>query len=284
MNTNPTKEEIVDYYDFSKFDYQLYNGALSNISMHFGLWDESTRNHREALLNENKVLAKLAGITPKDYVIDLGCGYGTTSIWLAKNIGCRVVGITISEKQVSEAKKVAEAQGVASLVDFKVMDYHNTSFSEGAFDVAIAIESIAHSSDKPKVLIEIFRILKPHGRLAIADGYFAKDKNNLTKREQEIAKNCFEGVHVPVLSEQQEFERWIKESGFSNIQWIEKTSSILRISKKISRFAKFILPISTILGFLGLKSLSASHVKAFRDQYYAWRDGLGVYGIFLARK
>jgi hypothetical protein len=43
-----------------------------------------------------------------------------------------------------------------------------------------------------------------------------------------------------------------------------------------------VLPVSKLLGILGFKSLSTPHVKAFRDQYYAWRDGLGVYGLFLA--
>src|ERR1017187_6626070 len=101
-----TESEIIDYYDFSKLDYQIYNTAFSNISMHFGIWDENVKSHREALLNENKVLAGLANITAKDYVLDVGCGYGTTAIWLAKNIGCKVVGITISQKQVDEAREM----------------------------------------------------------------------------------------------------------------------------------------------------------------------------------
>ncbi len=280
----PTRKAIVNYYDFSKFDYQLYNLAFSNISMHFGLWDETTKNHRQALLNENKILAELSNITANDYVIDLGCGYGTTAIWLAKNIGCHVVGITISKKQVLEAKEVANQYKVSHLVEFLVMDYHKTNFKNNSFDVAIAIESIAHSAQKQVVIKEIHRILKPNGRLIIADGYFAKNTKKLSLREQEIAKICFEGVHVPPLPEKQEFENWLKKNGFIEIKWIDKTKNILRISKKISSFAKWILPISKILRVLGSRSLDTSHVKAFISQYYAWRDGLGIYGIFCAVK
>lgn len=280
----PTSQEIVDYYDFSKLDYQLYNLSFSNISMHFGLWDETTENHRQALLNENKVLAELANITPNDHVIDLGCGYGTTAIWLAKNIGCRVVGITISKKQVLEAKRAAKQHRVSHLVDFSVMDFHKTNFSKNTFNVAIAIESVSHSSDKPKVLKEIHRILKSDGRFAIADGYFAKDTKTLSPREHEIAKICFEGVHVPPLAERSEFENWLKENGFVEVKWFDKTKNILKISQKISGFAKMILPISKILGFLGFRSLDTSHIKAFINQYYAWNGNLGVYGIFSAKK
>lgn len=280
----PTFQEIVDYYDFSEFDYQLYNGSFSNISMHFGLWDETIHNHKQALLNENRVLAELSNIVADDLVLDLGCGYGTTAIWLAKNVGCRVVGITISKKQISEAKKEAEKQGVGHLTDFLVMDFHKTNFSKNSFNVVIAIESICHATNKSEVLKEIHRILKPNSRLAIADGYFAKSKSLLSPREQEVAKICFEGVRVPPLPERQEFEGWLKENGFTEITWYDKTESILKISKKISGLAKMILPISKILGFFGARSLDASHVKAFINQYYAWRDGLGVYGIFCARR
>ena len=280
----PTNKEIVEYYDFSKSDYQLYNLSFSDISIHFGLWDETTKNHRQALLNENKILAEISKINANDYVIDLGCGYGTTSIWLAKNIGCRVIGITISEKQVLEAKKAAVQYGVGNLVKFFTMDYHKTNFDNNTFDVAIAIESIAHSTEKSIVIKEIYRILKPRGRLVVADGYFAKNKRSLSEREQKIAKICFEGVHVPPLPEKKEFKKWLNESGFIEIKWIDKTKNILKISKRISGFAKVILPISKFLGIFGFRSLNSSHVKAFINQYYAWRDGLGVYGVFYAKK
>ena len=280
----PNLQEIKDYYDFSKLDYQIYNTAFSDISMHFGIWDEHVTSHRQALLNENKVLSELVHITANDYVLDVGCGYGTSSIWLAKNIGCKVVGITISQKQVDEAKEMAKKYGVDHLTDFMVIDFHTIDFGNETFDVAIAIESMCHSSDQPKVLGEIYRILKHNGRLAIADGYFAKSEDVRTAEEKEIARICFEGVHVPPLAEQKQFETWLTQVGFQNVMWFDKTKYIMKISKKISDLAKLFLPVSKVLGFLGIKAIGTAHVKAFIYQYPAWRDGLGVYGMFSARK
>jgi ubiquinone/menaquinone biosynthesis C-methylase UbiE len=94
------------------------------------------------------------------------------------------------------------------------MDYHRTDIAPDTFDVVIAIESIAHSSTKERVLAEAFRLLKPCGRLAIADGFFGKHKDALTEHEQQIACSCFEGVHVPPLRERYEFEEWLAEVGF----------------------------------------------------------------------
>lgn len=280
-----TNKEIVDYYDFSELDYKLYNASSSDaISMHFGMWDEHTQSHHEALLNENRVLAEMARITKDDYVIDLGCGYGTSSIWLASHIGCHVVGITLSKKQVATAKELARKSAVEDLTEFWVMDFNAPTFPNDTFDVAFAIESLCHSSDKPNLLREIYRIIKPGGRFIDADGYFKKDKNSLTPREEEIARACCEGVHVPTLPEQSEFESWLAAAGFSNIQWSDKTESILPISKTISHLAWCMLPFSKLLGWIGVRSLSTPHVRAFIDQYYAWRDGIGTYGVFYGEK
>ena len=280
----PSIKEIKDYYDFSKLDYQIYNLAFSGISMHFGLWDEKTKTHKQALLNENKVLSEIAGINSGDYVLDIGCGYGTTSVWIAKNINCKVLGITISQKQVNEANILAKKHGVENLTNFKVMDFHTIEFPENTFDVVLAIESISHSKEKIKVLKEIYKVLKIDGIFVIADGFFAKNKRDLSRREKEIARICFEGVHVPPVAEQKEFQIWLEEAGFKSIQWFDKTLNILKTSKRVSILGKLFLPFSTVLGLCGFKQISTSHVKAFIYQYYAWKDGIGVYGIFSAKK
>jgi len=265
----PTQQEIVDYYDLSKFDYQLYSGSLSDISMHFGLWDERTKTRREALEAENRVLAELAEIRARDCVIDLGCGYGSTAVWLASQVGCRVVGITLSHDQVAVAERLAKKRRVQHLVQFFAMDFHHTTFEDLTFDVAIAIESVCHSPDKPCVLREAWRILRPSGRIAIADGYFGKSPDALTSREREIATTCFQGVHVPPLPQRWELARWLKEAGFSGITWWDKTSSILPVSKRVHDYAKFLLPVTKILGFFGVRALRTSHAKAFINQYHA---------------
>jgi cyclopropane fatty-acyl-phospholipid synthase-like methyltransferase len=280
----PTDQEIVDYYFDSKLDYQLYNLRADNLSMHYGLWDPTIRSHTEALMNENRVVAETAGISRDDYVLDMGCGYGASAVWLAKHIGCRVLGITLSQDQVDEATGLATKHNVGHLATFSRMDYHRTDIAPDTFDVVIAIESIAHSSTKERVLAEAFRILKPCGRLAIADGFFAKHKTALTEHEQQIARACFEGVHVPPLPERYEFEEWLAEAGFGGIQWIEETSAILPTAKRVNRLGRLLMPVAKVFSVLGLDALQPRHMWAFINQYYAFRDGLGVYGIYLGWK
>ena len=280
----PSHQEIMDYYSGSKLDYQLYNMSADNLSMHYGFWDQTTRTHRQALLNENRVVAELAAICGADRVADFGCGYGATAVWLASHVGCRVHGITLSEEQVEDANRLAGKHHVAHLTAFSQADYHQSGLPAGSFDVVIAIESLAHSSQKECVLREAFRVLKPGGRIAVADGFFGKPWTQLSDREQEIARNCFAGVHVPPLPERFEFEAWLSSAGFIGVEWDDRTQAILPTARRVNHLGRALMPVSRLCGVLGLRALQPSHMRAFIDQYYAFRDGLGVYGVYVARK
>jgi ubiquinone/menaquinone biosynthesis C-methylase UbiE len=280
----PSKQDIIDYYAFSKLDYRLYNRRWRDIYMRYGIWDQSTRTHREALVNESRVIAELTEIGSADHVLDLGCGYGSTAVWLAAQIGCHVTGVTLSEDQVHDARQLARRHRVEHLVTFAAGDFHHLNFGDNKFDVAISIESISHSSEKIRVLQEAWRVLVPGGRLGVADGFFRKDKAALTAQERALAQVCFEGVHVPPVAERVEFAEWLAKAGFSRIRWCDKTPGILPTARKVHRLGKLLLPISAVCSRLGVHALSASHMKAFINQYYAFRDGVGVYGTFCATK
>ena len=118
-----TEEEIrVDtakHYDDCYWDYRTAWFDNENLALHYGYWEEGINTHSQALLNKNRILYQIAGIKPEDHVLDAGCGIGGSSIWLAKNVGCRATGITVSAEQVEHAKRNAKRHGVAGRVDFQ---------------------------------------------------------------------------------------------------------------------------------------------------------------------
>lgn len=280
--------DIKRYYQYNKLDYMIYSKSWHFISMHYGIWDETTSNHKAALLNENKIVSEIAGINDRDVVLDIGCGYGTTAVWIAMNMGARVVGISINKKEIEAAKKLAQYCHVSDLAQFFVMDYHHIALPNKKFTVVLAIESISHSNRKSTVLSEMKRLLKQNGRLIVADGYFAKDPASLSLHEKSIADKCFRGVSIPPLETVAEFSTRLKKLKLRNISNIDFTKGILPTSKRVFLLGLLLYPISLLLIPLRISSrigwLRISHMSAFINQYFAFNGGMGQYNITLAIK
>jgi MPBQ/MSBQ methyltransferase len=102
-------------------------------------------------------------------VLDVGCGVGGTSRYLAKNLGpnAEVTGITLSPNQVKRATELAAEQGVPN-ANFRVMNALQMEFPDNSFDVVWACESGEHMPDKKAYIDEMMRVLKPGGKFVMA--------------------------------------------------------------------------------------------------------------------
>jgi arsenite methyltransferase len=112
----------------------------------------------------------LAAIEPGEAVLDLGSGSGTDS-FLAALAGAsksRVVGVDMTEQQLSKARRLAVEAGF-STVEFRVGYIERPPVEPGAFDCVISNGVINLSPDKPAVFAAAARALRPGGRLALAD-------------------------------------------------------------------------------------------------------------------
>jgi MPBQ/MSBQ methyltransferase len=107
--------------------------------------------------------------TPPKKVLDVGCGIGGTSRYLAKALGAgsTVTGITLSPNQAARANALAAEQGVGN-AQFQVMDALGMAFPDNSFDMVWACESGEHMPDKQKYVEEMARVLKPGGVMVVA--------------------------------------------------------------------------------------------------------------------
>ena len=92
-------------------------------------------------------------------------GIGGPARLLAKTYGCRVTGLDITPQFVAAATELTELTGLASLVHFDQGDATRMPYANGSFDAAICFYVGMNLLDKPGVLAETHRVLKPGGRL-----------------------------------------------------------------------------------------------------------------------
>jgi tocopherol O-methyltransferase len=276
-----TNEDISRYYDLSETHYRRIWMLDRSRSLHYGYWDDQTKTFHEALLRINKILADIAGIKPGEKILDAGCGVGGSSMWLAKEIGCKVVGVSLNQRQINKSSQFAQQSGLQENVVFEKKDYQNTGFENGSFDVIWGIESICYSNDKKKFLMEAHRLLKPGGRIIIADFF---KQTNLTTKNEELVKEFANCWAITSFATRQEFEEGLKAAGFINIKFINITQNILPSAKKLYR--------SWFLGMIGAKmyalfnrnatALGKNNVYNAWLQYKTLRKGLWEYLIVKA--
>lgn len=282
MNTKHQK--IAEYYDVTLPYYKRFwhKDSESN-ALHYGFWEKETKTVKDALLNENRFLAEKTGITTDTKVLDAGCGIGGSAIWLAKNKEARVVGITLSTRQMKKAKELAKKHGVSNKVEFYTKNFLDTGFPTGSFDVVWAIESVCYSVEKKMFLREAYRVLKNSGKLIVADGFLCREPQ--LKKEEKIYKDFLEGLVLPNLVYVDEFNSDMKTTGFKNIKFWDKTTEVKPSSKIIYERVLLFYPMTKLLHFLRIiPNVLMKNSKAGLAQWKLWKSGLVEYGVFYGEK
>ncbi len=114
-------------------------------------------------------LAERAGLRREHRVLDVCSGMGGPARWLAHRLGCRVTGLDFTLSRVEAARRLTERVGLTELVDFVHGDATTMALAQAQFDAVVSQEAWLHVPDKPAVIRECVRVLKPGGVLAFTD-------------------------------------------------------------------------------------------------------------------
>ena len=124
------------------------------------------RRAKEEFVHELVRWSGLDQLPPGSRVLDVGCGIGGSARILARDYGLDVLGISISPGQIRRAQELTPA-GLSCR--FAVMDALDLELPDAGFDAVWSVEAGPHMPDKQRYADELLRVLKPGGRLAVAD-------------------------------------------------------------------------------------------------------------------
>ncbi|RLC65579.1 MAG: hypothetical protein DRI48_06545 [Chloroflexi bacterium] len=137
--------------ELSYFDLQAYVGTTK----HMGGFAAT------------ETLIELCRIDRNSYVLDVGCGAGATTGYLAKKYGCRVVGVDLRESMVALSTERAQREGVEGRAEFRVADAQELPFDDATFDVVLCESVASFIEDKQRVVSELARVVKPGGYVGL---------------------------------------------------------------------------------------------------------------------
>lgn len=173
MTQDPQFRSVVSFYDAHPINKEQILHALESRGVSLDTLTEDIlmdydQDHYGGV-EANDMLASEAGIGKRQHVLDVCSGMGGPARYLAHRIGCRVTGLDLTESRVSAAIRLTQLTKLSHLVDFRLGNALEMPFEDSRFDVVIGQEAWAHVPDKPRLIAECVRVLKPGGTIAFTD-------------------------------------------------------------------------------------------------------------------
>jgi len=274
VESGQLKERIQEHYDkLSPFYNDLWGQHI-----HHGYWITGNETKEEAQIQLIKELSSRCNLKSKMKILDVGCGLGGTSMYLAKEFDCVVTGITISSTQVEMANKISKDRQLNTQCTFLLMDAEKMTFPENSFDLVWISEALSHFPQKKLFFQNSARILKQGGRIVIAD-WFKRD--HLTEElNKKFIKPIEEGMLLPELCSVYQYISLLNENSF-HLLFCEDVSA--KVSKTWDICSDLLNPTYWKMALeLGWDSIN--FLKAFGSMRKGFKSQNFVYSLIIAEK
>ncbi|KAH8685476.1 S-adenosyl-L-methionine-dependent methyltransferase [Tricladium varicosporioides] len=216
MTTQITPDRVVEHYSaLVEQDLSRNTEHIKQVAESFGYSAEDLAAVPEGAnlgVSCGNPLA-IAGLRSGETVVDLGCGAGFDVFQAARKVGPsgKSIGIDLSDAMLAKARGNAEKAGIMN-TEFILAPITALPLSSNTVDCVISncVINLLPPSQKPVCFAEVFRILKPGGRLSVSDILAKKEFGEEMRQDLALYVGCVSGASLV-----EEYESWLKSVGFS---------------------------------------------------------------------
>ena len=230
--TSTLNSQIQQFYDSSSSLWEQVWGE----HMHHGYYGPTGKEKKdrrqaqieliEEMLNWAEVEAISCGCPQ---ILDVGCGIGGSSLYLAQKFNASATGITLSPVQAKRATERVREAGLSSEVQFQVADALDMPFADNSFDLVWSMESGEHMPDKEKFLQECYRVLKPGGIFLMATWChrpITLTTGELTTDEQQHLAEIYRVYCLPYVISLPDYEAIARTLPLQNIRTTDWSDAV----------------------------------------------------------
>lgn len=217
---------IAEFYDESSGIWEEMWGE----HMHHGFYEPgstvSIADHQSAQIRMIEEALRFASVSddprtkPKS-IVDVGCGIGGSSRYLARKYGAECKGITLSPVQAQRAQTLAVAQGLQSMVSFEVADALAQPFPDAQFDLVWSMESGEHMPDKEKFVRELVRVAAPGATIIIVTWChrdLSPSEQSLKPEEEKLLSKICDSFYLPAWCSTADYVKILESLSLEDIR------------------------------------------------------------------
>jgi SAM-dependent methyltransferase len=131
-----------------------------------GLPPEVGPSNTVPLAGLQEIAAALA-LPPDGVLVDLACGRGGPGMWIAREVGARLIGVDFSAEAIDQATARRELFGLTDAASFQVGSLEHTGVPDGVADAAVCVDAFQFAADGVAAAREVRRVLRPGGRVVL---------------------------------------------------------------------------------------------------------------------
>jgi len=277
------QQQIQQFYDASSGLWEQIWGE----HMHHGYYGQDgtdRKERRQAQIDLIEELLHWAEVQQATQILDVGCGIGGSSLYLAQKYQAAVTGITLSPVQANRAIARAQAAGLGDRTVFQVADALEMPFADQSFDLVWSLESGEHMPDKQKFLQACYRVLKPGGKFIFVTWChrpIALPHPPLTAEEQKLLEKIYQVYCLPYVISLPEYEAIAQEQGFQILRTADWSTAVAPFWDVVIDSA--ITP-AAILGLLGSGWTTIQAALSLGLMQQGYRQGLIRFGLLCATR